>query len=113
MKIYHNNNCSKSRATLDLLQKQNLYPEVINYLDMPPSKKELLDIIALLNIKAIDLVRKGEQAFLENNLNDESLTDEQVVDIMIDHPILIERPIVIHNGKAAIGRPIQNVIDIL
>ncbi len=98
---------------MDLLSKQNLYPEVINYLDTPPSKDDLFEIINLLQIKAIDLVRKGEQAFLDNNLNDENLTDEQIINIMINNPILIERPIVIHNGKAAIGRPIQNVIDIL
>ena len=111
--IYHNPRCSKSRQTLQLLQDNNIEPTIVEYLKNPPSKKELTDILSLLNLKPRELMRKKEAAYQENNLDDESLSNEQLIQAMIDNAVLIERPIVINNNKAAIGRPPENILEIL
>lgn len=111
--IYHNSRCSKSRQTLSLLEKQGIKPEVINYLKASPSVATLNDIIGQLGISARQLLRKGEAEYKDLNLADESLTEQQLVKAMCDHPKLIERPIVIHNGKAKICRPPESVLEIL
>jgi arsenate reductase len=112
IKIYHNNSCSKSRAAFELLKDKNLEFEIHEYLKNVPSKEELKEIIVLLNIKPFDLMRKNESLFKEK-YNQMILTDEEWIDVMLENPILIERPIVIKNGQAAIGRPIENIINLL
>ncbi len=113
LKIYHNPRCSKSRATLQLLEEKQLQPEIIKYLDTPPTAEELRHILSLLNMSARELLRTGEAEYKQNKLDDPSLTEEQIIEIMVANPKLIERPIVVYNGKAAIGRPLENVMAIL
>ncbi|VTQ00568.1 arsenate reductase (glutaredoxin) [Sphingobacterium daejeonense] len=112
IKIYHNNSCSKSRAAFELLKDKNLEFEIHEYLKNVPSKEELKEIIVLLNIKPFDLMRKNQSSFKEK-YNQMILTDEEWIDVMLENPILIERPIVIKDGQAAIGRPIENIINLL
>ena len=113
IKIFHNPRCSKSRATLELLNNQQIEAEVVEYLKTPPSTEELKQILDLLGLEPRQLMRKGEAEYKENNLNNESLSREQLIEAMVKHPKLIERPIVIANGKAAIGRPPETVLEIL
>ncbi len=111
--IYHNPRCSKSRQTLALLQDRNIDPEIIEYLKTPPSKAELKKILAMLNLKPRDLMRIKEQAYKDNNLADPSLSDDALISAMVENPVLIERPVVVTNGKAAVGRPPEAVLEIL
>ncbi|WP_111496683.1 arsenate reductase (glutaredoxin) [Marinobacter bohaiensis] len=112
-RIFHNPRCSKSRQTLALLEEKGIQPEVIRYLETPPTADELRDILSQLGLAARELLRKGESVYKELGLSDASLSDEQIIEAMVSHPKLIERPIVIHNGKAALGRPPEAVLDIL
>jgi len=109
--IYHNPRCTKSRLTLALLEEKGLSPTVIEYLQTPPDAEELTRITTLLGIGPRDLIRTGEAVYKELGLGDASDTD--LIKAMVENPILIERPIVLANGKARIGRPPENVIDIL
>lgn len=111
--IYHNPRCSKSRATLQLLTDQNIEPKIVEYLNTPPDAITLDKLLKKLGMEPRDLMRKQEAEYKENNLDDESLTRDQLIQAMVDHPKLIERPIVVTNNKAAIGRPPENVLDIL
>lgn len=111
--IFHNPRCSKSRATLALLQERGFEPEVTLYLDTPPDAGELRSILNKLGLTARQLMRKGEAEYREQGLADESLTEEELIDAMVATPRLIERPIVLANGRAAIGRPPESVLDIL
>ncbi|MGI9276432.1 MAG: arsenate reductase (glutaredoxin) [Endozoicomonas sp.] len=111
--IYHNPRCSKSRQTLALLQEQGIDPEVALYLETPPDAGTLKTLIGQLGISARDLMRKGEQAFKENNLKDSTLSEEDLIAAMVSYPKLIERPIVVSKGKARIGRPPESVLEIL
>lgn len=111
--IYHNPRCSKSRATLQLLADQNIEPEIVEYLKTPPDTKTLDDLLIRLGMEPRDLMRKNEDEYLANKLDDESLSRDQLIQAMIDHPKLIERPIVVANNKVAIGRPPEKVLDIL
>ena len=111
-KIYHNPRCSKSRQTLALLQENNEDAEIIEYLNNSPSEVELKSIIQMLGITPLDLIRKGEIIFKEM-YKGKNLTDIEWIGVMVKNPILIERPIVIKNGKAVLGRPPENVFDIL
>ncbi|AOW19450.1 arsenate reductase (glutaredoxin) [Urechidicola croceus] len=104
IKIYHNPRCRKSREGLAILENSGEEFEIVKYLENPPTKIELFELIKLLNISPIELIRKGEVIWKENFKN-KPLTDEQIVDAMINFPKLIERPIVIKNNKAVIGRP--------
>jgi len=113
VKIYHNPRCSKSRQTLELLRAQGIEPEVIEYLKTPPSAAELNDILVKLGMEPRDLMRKKEDEYKAAGLDDESLDRQALINGMINNPILIERPIVIANGKAAIGRPPEDVLAIL
>lgn len=113
IKIYHNPRCSKSRQTLQLLEENGAQPEIIEYLKNSPSKEELESVLSLLGLSPRDLMRKGESVYKELNLKDGELNDEQLLNAMLENPILIERPIVLANGKAAIGRPPESVLDIL
>jgi arsenate reductase len=111
--IYHNPRCSKSRQTLALLEDRGLSPEIILYLDNPPDRKTLKDLLGKLGISARQLLRKGEDAYRESHLADESLTETQLIDAMVANPKLIERPIVINGSRAALGRPPEKVLEIL
>lgn len=111
--IYHNPRCSKSRQTLQLLEEQGITPTIVEYLKTPPSKKTLADILKKLNLSARDLLRTGEADYKEQGLADKELTDDALLQAMVDYPKLIQRPIVIANQKAAIGRPPESVLEIL
>ena len=111
--IYHNPRCSKSRQTLELLHSKNIEPEVIEYLNTPPDSMQLKRIVEMLEISPRDLMRKKETLYKEHALDNPELTEEQLLDAMQQNPILIERPIVLANGKAAIGRPPENVLEII
>ena len=111
--IYHNPRCSKSRATLALLEERGIDVSVIEYLKEPPDEIELRQILDLLGIPARDLLRKGEDAYKQNNLKDESLSDEQLIAAMHKFPKLIERPIVVKGDRAVLGRPPENVLDLI
>lgn len=111
-KIYHNPRCTKSRQALALLEEKNEEVEIVEYLKTNPGKEELTELIGMLGIKPFDLIRKGESIFKEN-YKGKDLSDAQWIDAMVEHPKLIERPIVIKNGKAVIGRPTEKVEEIL
>ncbi|MBI2280757.1 MAG: arsenate reductase (glutaredoxin) [Bacteroidetes bacterium] len=111
MKIYHNPRCSKSRETLEIIQKKGLEIEIIDYLVKPPTIKELEEIISLLKINPEDLVRKSEDIYKEK-FKGKKITQQEWVKIMVEHPKLIERPIVISGNKAIIGRPPEKVIEL-
>jgi arsenate reductase (glutaredoxin) len=110
--IYHNNRCTKSRCALEELQKSGKKIEVVYYLETPPGQADLKEIISKLHIKPLDLIRKGEKIFTEN-YKGKNLSDEEWIDVMIAHPILIERPIVISENKAVIARPTEKIKEIL
>ncbi len=111
--ILHNPRCSKSRSTLQLLAEKGVEPTVVEYLKDTPTEAELEQILKMLGMEPRDLMRKGEAIYKEAGLDDPSLAREDLIRAMVEHPILIERPIVIANGKAAIGRPLERVLDIL
>ena len=113
IRIYHNNRCSKSRATLTLLQQHGGDVEVINYLDMPPTATELVGLLKQLGMTARQLLRTSEAEYAELGLDSASLDDDTLIAAMVAHPRLIERPIVVANGKAVIGRPPESVLAIL
>lgn len=111
--ILHNPRCSKSRATLALLEERGIEPEIRLYLQNPPSEKELAGILSLLGKSPRELMRKGEAEYKEQGLADESLDEGALIAAMVATPKLIERPIVLANGKAAVGRPPESVLEIL
>lgn len=111
--LYHNPRCSKSRSALELLQARGLTPEVVLYLETPPDAARLRDLLSKLGIGARQLLRTGEDAYKQLNLADPSLADEQLIAAMADHPKLIERPILVAGDKAVIGRPPENVLELL
>lgn len=111
--IYHNPRCSKSRQTLQLLQENNIEPEVVLYLETTPDAATIKTLLKKLGIGARDLLRKGEDAYKELNLKDSSLTDDALIQAMVAHPKLIERPIVVKDDTAVLGRPPQNVLELL
>ena len=112
-RIYHNPQCSKCRETLALLNDANIETEIVEYLNTPPSREELVEILTMLDMKPRELMRSHEDEYKDNNLDDETLSDDALIDAMLRLPRLIERPIVISNGKAIIGRPPVNVKTIL
>jgi arsenate reductase len=111
--IYHNPRCSKSRQALELLRGRGIEPEIIEYLKTPPSAAELKRILALLGKRPREIMRKGEAVYKEKGLKDESLGDDALIAAMVADPILIERPIVVANGKARLGRPPETVVEIV
>ncbi len=111
--IYHNPRCSKSRAALALLQQQEIEITTIDYLNTPIDRSTLLELLDQLQLKPREIMRRSESTYKELNLADASLTDEQLIEAMTENPILIERPIVSFKGRAAIGRPIDHIIDLL
>lgn len=113
VKIYHNPRCSKSRQTLEILNRKNLDIDIVEYLKSPLDINEISNLLKKLGYTARDLLRKGEDIYKNENLSDESLTEDFLIDMMSKNPILIERPIVVSNGKAVIGRPPEKVLEIL
>ncbi|HEX5354015.1 MAG TPA: arsenate reductase (glutaredoxin) [Rhodanobacteraceae bacterium] len=111
--LWHNPRCSKSRGTLELLRERGIEPEVVDYQEHPPDATEIERALKLLGIEPRALMRKGEAAYADLGLDDAKLTRKQLIDAMAAHPMLIERPVVFANGKAAIGRPPENVLAIL
>ena len=112
MEYYHNPRCSKSREGLQLLQEKGIEPTIIKYLEEIPSAKEFKLLLAKLNLKPEQIVRKGE-AYYKEKLKGMQLTDDEWIEIMLENPKLIERPIFVNGNKAIVGRPPENVLDIL
>lgn len=112
-RMYHNPRCSKSRAALALLRERGIEPEIVEYLKTPPDRTTLEDLIAMLGVSPRKLLRTNDAAYRELGLADPQLPDERIIQAMVDHPKLIERPIVIHGGQARIGRPPERVLEIV
>ncbi len=112
-RIFHNPRCSKSRQTLALIEDKGIQPEIIRYLETPPTAAELSDILDLLGLAPRELMRTKETLYKELALDDPALDRDSLINAMVANPKLIERPIVIRNGKAVLGRPPENVLDIL
>lgn len=113
IKIYHNPRCSKSRQTLEIIEQQGFKPMVIKYLETPPSVAELNLILSLLKLEPREIMRKSESEYKDNNMSDSQLTAIELIELMHKFPKVIERPIVINNKKAVIGRPPESVLGIL
>jgi arsenate reductase (glutaredoxin) len=111
--IYHNPRCSKSRATLALLEERGIEPEVVLYLQNPPDAATIRRLLKQLNLEARELLRNKESAYTELGLDDMEKSAEELIKAMISNPILIERPIVVAGDRAAIGRPPENVLSLL
>lgn len=111
--IYHNPRCSKSRQTLALIEEKGVEAEVVLYLETPPNAATLAELLKKLDISARQLLRKGEDAYKENNLKDDSLGETQLIEAMVKFPKLIERPIVVKGDKAVLGRPPENVLELI
>ena len=111
--IYHNPRCSKSRQTLALLEKRGIAPKIVPYLDQPPSASTLDKILKSLGKEPRDLMRRKEEPFGRLGLSDPQLTRKQLIQAMVENPILIERPIVVAGKRAALGRPPEAVLEIL
>lgn len=113
IEIWHNPRCSKSRETLQLLESKGISPEVTLYLEDTPSAKQIQDVLTKLGISARELLRTSEDAYKELNLKDKDLSDTALIEAMASHPKLIQRPIVINGSKAKLGRPPEDVLDII
>jgi arsenate reductase len=112
-RLYHNPRCSKSRGALELIHERGIEPRVIAYLDTPPTRDELRELLRLLALPARALLRTGEDEYAALGLADASLSDDALIDAMVAHPRLIERPIFVHAGRAVIGRPPEQVLTLL
>ncbi len=112
MKIYHNTRCNKSRCALDIIHEHHIEPEVVEYLKNSPTKDEIRELVSMLGMKPIEVIRKNEAIYKEKYKGKE-LTDDQWIDAMVENPILIERPIIVKDGKAIIARPPEKVLEFL
>jgi arsenate reductase len=111
--IYHNPRCSKSRQTLQLLQDKGIEPLIVEYLKTPPSEQELNRILKLLGLKPRDILRTREAEYKQAGLDDPSLSDAQIIKLMVEYPKVIERPIVVTDHSAALGRPPEKVLEVI
>ena len=111
--LYHNTRCSKSRGALELLQARGIEPEIVYYLETPPSPSQLRELLRMLGLPARELLRKGEDEYRTLGLDDPSLSEEALIEAMARHPKLIERPVFVHGGRAVIGRPPERVLELL
>lgn len=111
--IYHNPRCSKSRQTLQLLKEQGIEAHVVAYLDTPLDAAQLQTLLSKLGVGARQLLRKGEDAYREKGLADPTLSEQQLIDAMVAEPRLIERPIVVKGERAVLGRPPENVLELI
>ena len=112
-KIFHNPRCSKSRQTLKLLEDNNCEIEIINYLEIDLDVLLIKDTLEKLSLKPRDILRKSEQDYKDNNLKREDFSDNELIDYMVKYPKLIERPIVIKEDRAVLGRPPENVLELI
>ncbi len=113
IQIYHNPRCSKSRQTLQLLRDQGIEPEIIEYLKAPPTAAELKTVLQKLGMRPRELLRKQEKEYKLGGMADDTLSDDELIELMVKYPKVIERPIVIKGQHAALGRPPEHVLDIL
>jgi len=113
VKILLNPKCSKCRLTMGILDEKGIDTTVVEYLNTPPDSTELNEILNMLGLEPRDLMRKHETPYKENNLDNPDLSRDQLIQAMIDNPVLIERPIIISGNKATIGRPPEKVLEIL
>ena len=113
VRIYHNPRCSKSRATLGLLRDNGIEPEIVHYLDQPPTADDVLALSGALGLAVRKFVRKGEEPWKRLDLARQELDDKALAAAIASDPILLERPIVVSGGKAVIGRPPENVLDLI
>ena len=111
--IYHNPRCSKSRQTLQLLNDSNINPEVVEYLKTPLNADELTNIINMLGVSVREIIRTSEQDYKDRNLKNPDLSDDELLNAIVEAPKLMQRPIVVNGNKAAIGRPPEDVLGIL
>ncbi|PCH64825.1 MAG: arsenate reductase (glutaredoxin) [Gammaproteobacteria bacterium] len=111
--IYHNPRCSKSRQTLELIREKGIEPEIIEYLETPPSTNKMQQLLNMLDIEPQQIMRKGEAIYKELGLKDSNLNKTELIKTLVENPKLIERPIVTNGNKAALGRPPENVLEIL
>lgn len=111
--IFHNPRCSKSRQTLELLRARGIEPEIVEYLQTPPNAKTLTEILGQLGLEPRNLMRRKEAVYKELGLDNPALSSAALIKAMVENPILIERPIVCHNGQSALGRPPESVLKIL
>ena len=111
--IYHNPKCSKSRKALDIIKSKNFEPTIILYLVNKLSKAEVKKLLSKLGLSIRDILRTGEDEYKNNNLKNENLTDDKLIDFLIKFPKLLQRPIVVKDNKAVVGRPPENILDIL
>lgn len=113
LSIFHNPRCSKSRKTLEIIEINNVEAKVILYLQDPPSVSELSSLLEKLDMKASEMVRKGESVIKELDIDLSNISNDDLISIMVEHPILIERPIVFNESSVIIGRPPENVQELL
>ncbi|MCP3664230.1 MAG: arsenate reductase (glutaredoxin) [Gammaproteobacteria bacterium] len=113
LEIYHNPHCSKSRQTLSLIEEKGIEPKITQYLENPPNRATLEWILDILHLEPRELMRQKEAVYKEQGLDNPALSREQLIQAMIETPKLIERPIVIKGDKAILGRPPENVLDLL
>ena len=111
--IYHNPRCSKSRQALQLLRDKGVEPVVVEYLKTPPDKSTLKKLLGMLGMEPRDLMRRKEKEYKELGLDDPGLSDQQLIEAIVEHPRLMERPVVVADARAALGRPPHRVLDIL
>lgn len=111
--LFHNPRCSKSRGALELLEARGLSPQIVRYLETPPSAAELKDLLGKLGMTARQLLRSGEDEYKALGLDNPQLGEEQLIQAMVEHPKLIERPILVVGDKAVVGRPPEKVLEIL
>jgi arsenate reductase len=111
--INHNPRCSKSRAALQMLRDAGVEPVVVEYLQTPPNARRLEELLALLGVEPRDLIRKGEKEYKELGLDDPGVGRKRLIEAMVEHPVLIERPIVVRGDRAVIGRPPERVRELL
>jgi arsenate reductase len=111
--IFHNPRCSKSRQSLEILEKNGINTEVILYLQCPPSSSELKKILSKLKMSPCEILRKGESRFKELAISLENISEEELITLMVENPILIERPIIFDENRAVIGRPPENTLNLI
>jgi len=111
--LYHNPRCSKSRAVLALLEQNDVSPEIVYYLENPPNAEQLQTLLTKLGLKLDDIIRRTEPEFDELGLGDSTLSDAIKLDLVCKHPRLIQRPIVVKGDQAIIGRPPENVLQLI
>ena len=111
--IYHNPKCSKSRKALEIIKNKNIEPTIILYLTNKLSKTEVKKLLSKLGLSIRDILRTGEDEYKNNNLKNENLTDDKLLDFLIKFPKLLQRPIVVKENKAVVGRPPENILDVL